>query len=591
MKKFIKVLGMTAFVLTVLAFAGCSSPSSDSDCPLVNELNDKSGGTVSGMPNKGDFFALVFDELKDNMTKFKDIQSAMINGDVVAGGPLLTEDSFYLTEYDGIIPTATVWEGSGEHYMMITQVDEASSSQNMVMNIINRVESIGGSGNLYYLSKNKITFTDGKCTAAFTDFQLLVDVEEQILPRYIDEDTTLGANNKNYYFDLGVPIEVRSPATLRVLPGVSIRFTHQYGGIKINNGAMLKMEGTADARIKLYGAGTGKGSWSGIQFGDHARSDNVMNYVDILNAGSGTDARHGAVLLTNGNLTMTNCIIDGSGKNGIVVTTSGGGNIDVGIAEFRGNIIRNCNLAPVYSRVTPYFLRTISNDNPFNEWTGNNSAGNGNNYIHVAMGITLYNSMTLPRLCNPNDTTKTTIPWYFQDGFTVGSVDYNPQVVFTVEAGADLMIGASSSIVINRPAIFIANGTEQARIKIREFSPLGPWRHIYYDSRDNRGLIFNYCDISGGGHENGGLIYLITAEWGVRPAYLEINNTTLKDSKSYGLRLEHRAGNACRIISSNPSSVVFENCMEGNIYANNTPPAYNTWVKYDTLSAYGLYTP
>ena len=48
---------------------------------------------------------------------------------------------------------------------------------------------------------------------------------------------------------------------------------------------MLKMKGTPENRIKLEGTGNGKGLWRGIEI-HYCFTDNELDYVDILNAGS-----------------------------------------------------------------------------------------------------------------------------------------------------------------------------------------------------------------------------------------------------------------------------------------------------------------
>ena len=388
MKKRIKMPVLAAFVLAVLVFAGCSSPSSGSgDCPQINNPGGTGGGNVSGMPDKGDFFGLIFDELKDTMTKFKDVEEALKSGSVVAGGPRLAGDSFYLTEYEGIYPTSAVWEGTGEHYMMITLAADSNPSLNLVMSIAERAESISEAGNLYYLSREKIAFTNGKCNVSWDDFTQLdltaEDAEELTNP--IKVDTVLGAGViKNYVFKPNGWLNVENGVTLTVREGVTIRFEGSTGsGLHINAGARVIMEGKEGKPITLKGkTDNTPGSWRGMQIGSRDPL-NKLHYVHILDA-SGSSNGSGALHLSEGKVAMTNCIIDNSVTNGITFYNGSVDNSHLAeLTVFTGNTIRNCTLAPICTgygntRATAYNLRNLSNENPFHTWVNN-----GRNYIDI----------------------------------------------------------------------------------------------------------------------------------------------------------------------------------------------------------------
>jgi hypothetical protein len=154
--------------------------------------------------------------------------------------------------------------------------------------------------------------------------------EETELSGNITANTTLGrAGMLTTYVWNGDMLNVQNNATLTALPGVTIRFTQAGGGINVSNGGALIMQGApvlldaqgspvmngtnpVDGRITLKG-GTAKGSWKGIEI--HSAAGNVLDRVNILNAGNGSGAYSCAVYLYGGSASITNCVIDGSAGN------------------------------------------------------------------------------------------------------------------------------------------------------------------------------------------------------------------------------------------------------------------------------------
>lgn len=111
--------------------------------------------------------------------------------------------------------------------------------------------------------------------------------------RVVMEGGQIGRSGR--WRDLGMPVEVRGPvevhhgATLTVDPGVSLRvrdgFELSVGAIQ---GGSLRMQGTAEAPIRIVGVNDRRGTWDAIRL--HARSaGNVIEHVQLRNAG-GTGA-------------------------------------------------------------------------------------------------------------------------------------------------------------------------------------------------------------------------------------------------------------------------------------------------------------
>jgi hypothetical protein len=91
--------------------------------------------------------------------------------------------------------------------------------------------------------------------------------------------------------DLGSPIEVTGPievhggATLTVDPGVSLRVRDGFElGIGLVGGGSLRMQGTAEAPIRIVGINDRRGTWDAIRL--HPKSaGNVIEHLQLRNAG------------------------------------------------------------------------------------------------------------------------------------------------------------------------------------------------------------------------------------------------------------------------------------------------------------------
>ena len=259
--------------------------------------------------------------------------------------------------------------------------------------------------------------------------------------------------------------------------------------------------------------------------------------------------------MDNGKVAVTNCLINNSKTNGVTLRDQ--------LAElttFTGNTIINCDLAPIYTHfyMGCYALRNLSNDNPFDAWTGN-----VNPYIHISASLNTHilGNMTLHALKG--------YPWYFQDGL---SIDADRDV--TVEAGAVMLMGASN-LYIPATSHFIAEGTAAARITIKGKNDIaGYWQGIEVRST-TPGTKFVYCDISGGGASSNNGYNLTSYADGNSSSYVALDNTAFSKSLHYGLYLNSYAGGTSYmghvvIQSSNPASVTFSQCPDGNIWSNCT---------------------
>jgi uncharacterized RmlC-like cupin family protein len=303
---------------------------------------------------------------------------------------------------------------------------------------------------------------------------------------------------------------VRNNATLTVLPGTSIRFTQGGGGIYVESGATIKMVGLPkipdtdiDGHIKLFG-GNAKGSWQGVDI--RSETDNELAYVEIWNAGNGTSAYSSALYLCGGVAGVNNCIITGSGSNGI--TTEGGGYL----RSFAGNAVNNSAKAPIYTYSNLWSLRNMGSGNTF--------TGNTNNYIHVAGAGSISSNMTIRKL---------SIPWQLYSTFSV-----NGDAVLTVEPGTEMRFNSGQGIYVGSDAAIVMNGTAAARITLRGITTNpGAWGDIeIHSNREENSL--SYVDIQNGGGGTSAYSSALYLYGGVA----DVNNCTIAGSGSNGITTE-----------------------------------------------------
>ncbi|MDR1761909.1 MAG: DUF5018 domain-containing protein [Bacteroidales bacterium] len=345
-------------------------------------------------------------------------------------------------------------------------------------------------------------------------------------------------------------ISVSEAALFTVEEGVEIQFTNSNGGITVGSNAAMAMNGTSANPIRISGSATNtqKGSWNRIVY-NSARQENLLNHVVLKNGGSGGSAYSAVVELEHGLLTMTNCIIDGSAKNGVYAYQGT-------YTEFSNNEIKNCNSYPVYAYSDFTNFKNMDITNTFN--------GNSKNYVYVGNGGAGNEDITLPKI---------NIPWYFNSGLSVSN-----SMTFTIEAGAQLHFALGKKMEIGSEVRFVAEGTAGNRIVIRgaENEP-GYWNGIRLQSALSGNKI-NYCDISGSGSDSGWNgncnLYLYPSGNKMR---LQIHNTTLTGSDYYGLGLE---GAKTAFDQIDMQNVTISGCSGGNVWSYGTGATYNSLEEY-----------
>ncbi|MCL2207449.1 MAG: hypothetical protein FWB90_05050, partial [Fibromonadales bacterium] len=192
---------------------------------------------------------------------------------------------------------------------------------------------------------------------------------------------------------IDINLNVTETAKLTVEPGVEIVFGNASSGIYIGADASLSMIGTPTERISLHGIGNTKGSWGNIEIRS-INTENKIDYVDMLNGGSGTRDYNAMIFLGSASVSITNSIIDGSATNGIALERA-----NTILTAFDGNIIKNSSKAPIHIREDGsysgsfYALKNVTSNNEF--------AGNTDDYIHVAGSHPIEADMTIKKFDVP----------------------------------------------------------------------------------------------------------------------------------------------------------------------------------------------
>jgi hypothetical protein len=364
----------------------------------------------------------------------------------------------------------------------------------------------------------------------------------------------------NYVYNGEGMLTVNDGATLTLLPGTTIRFTKTGNGIDVKTGATVKMlgidklfplnaegklsatPGTASGHVVLKASGSGDNKWRGVEIASTLA--NELNYVEILNAGNGSGNAAAALYLNYGKAAVRNCVIDGSKANGIGLYMYNNSH-STELTEFTGNVIKNSDKYPIYSaeygNIHP--LRNISNDNTF---TGHASQYD---YIYIAGS---HSAIEWPSSINITLKSMNGYPWYFADGLNLRGSN----ITLTIEPGTDIVMGSGKAISTDNSTWIDATGTEELPVTIRGFNDVaGYWTRIYIDST-TPGTKFNWCNISGGGTANYGLLDLYSS--GSVPRHVELNNVTFSKSAGAGLRLTGYSPWA--ITTGDLSSVTFTGC-------------------------------
>jgi hypothetical protein len=382
-----------------------------------------------------------------------------------------------------------------------------------------------------------VTFTDNTTAAGGSLTPLSKDAEIEIKETAIITDRVLGVQGMavNYVYNGTGLLQVKSNATLTVLPGTTIRFSKTGGGMEITDGATVKMlgedklreldvlgnlsvtPGTKSGHITLKG-GTAKGSWDGV----YVKTDreNQLVYVDFINGGNRTYNEAGVLNIDDNNADaakagITHCTISGGLLHGLYLSNN------IQLTAFDNNKIENVDAEPVYVDLAQ--IARLAKFDITSDFTNNAKP-----YIFVRVATPLSEAATL---------NATSVPYYFGRG----SID-DLRANLTVNAGTTIYMCENAAISTgtnanNTGKLFI-NGTPEKPVTITRL----PNTNYYWNSV-NFTLFVNHsiknCIIEYSGHWSGGspqgAIYTNRdqGETGV----LELENVVIRNSEHYGIVL------------------------------------------------------
>jgi hypothetical protein len=139
-----------------------------------------------------------------------------------------------------------------------------------------------------------------------------------VVPSSITSSRTIENTGAVYIVKNSNLVDIVSPATLTIKPGVTIVFDRTSGGFEVFGSIVA--EGTPSEKIRFRGnaCGTGSDLWDGIYLeGLSGRSEAIFRNVDLTASTNGIQVRDGA------RLTLDSCAIYNNSSTGIAVLTAG----------------------------------------------------------------------------------------------------------------------------------------------------------------------------------------------------------------------------------------------------------------------------
>jgi hypothetical protein len=309
-----------------------------------------------------------------------------------------------------------------------------------------------------------------------------------ILKGTISSDLTLvnGGGAVDYYLEEIVTVEARlviEPGTVIVAKaGSGLEFSTAKG--------ILKAEGTAAKPIVFKSESGAKGGWLGIKFQDSNNPLNVMQYVTVADGGSasfdGDDSKKATIQFAGTNqLKMKNCTVSNSANWGMYETYSS----DLTLIDFDSNTFSNHANFPIY--VFDATAKDLGYKTSF--------SSNTKNYIGLMQ-------KNFDGLSGDHIWKKQAVPYFWDDTDPLVIGYYTTNGNLTMEAGAQLVMGPGTGIVIgdnaNETGYLKLQGTSANKVVIKgESSTKGYWKGIYVRTGSVNND-FTYASVSDAGSTN-----------------------------------------------------------------------------------------
>jgi len=325
------------------------------------------------------------------------------------------------------------------------------------------------------------------------------------------------SDDASYLFEGDINIK----AALDIAAGALLEFEEGVTMTVESEGALVA-SGSESKPIIFTSANISDGQkWGGLRI-ESSSTKNELDYVEISHAG-GDDSfiyisgyLSGSIgLVDNARLKLTNSTIENSASHGLVMASK------AKLESFSNNNFTNNSNYPVYTPAN--LLGLMDNASTFTD--------NGDNVVAV------YKS-TFDAEASYTDTADP--KWVALSGTAkylfLGDLTINDDLI--VEAGAYLAFDEQVSAYVNSGGSLVAVGTADSKITFSAYNQSGSdnWGGIVFKSDDSNEL--SYAEVSYAGNDES-LIYksgYYAANIGVSDnSVLSITNTTVSNSKSYGL--------------------------------------------------------
>lgn len=362
----------------------------------------------------------------------------------------------------------------------------------------------------------------------------------------INSDTVWENRNDGVDYVLNCVVTVN--ARLTIEPGVVIECKSN-AGIVVESGGTLIAEGTNSDMIEFRGEVDEQGVWKGI----YVKSNNPLNKIThciIRNGGSASldgiaQNKANIRLANNGKLTITNSIIDKSGKDGLYID---------GLDASENNPLTTCS-NNTFSNNQNYPVSVPSSCATSFDGAATVFLNNVNNKIHLRAG----------RMVGGHTWKKMNVPYLVEGVAMVGNssnsgnltIEPGVRVEFAGDAGlttADYSTNSWLRIVGNASERIVLTGETQAP---------GAWKGIAFQSTHPSNEIA-YADISYGGSSSytGASQKRANIHVGAwSPGALTISETTISHSAAWGIWV-----NANSASITVPPSVTYSNNALGDLY-------------------------